>query len=286
MAALTRRVLIEALDKIAARFPQAAGTVRATLHHIFEIAIDRGVVESNPLAHRRRGGSLKNKNLKQAGPKALSIEDLARIWVAAGDSSVNRAFGVYVRGLIATGARRTELSLAHYENIAPATNETPAQLLLKGPTTKTGVDHIVFLPPLILREIEQLPRRADSPLIFQGRHRAKKTPPMSGWTKLLAPLVAAAKVLGVKEKIHLHGLRRGFRTGLSAIGVDRDLAEKMICHNTGGALVAIYDKHQFQKERGDAALKWCDALASEIAKIKYATAAGAAAGAETVRLSA
>lgn len=270
LAALTRRVLIERLDIIATRLPAAAGTVRSTLHNVFEIAIDRGVLETNPLAHRRRRGSLKNKNLKAAAETALSIEDLARIWVAAGDKSVNPAFGLYVKTLIATGARRTELSLATTNNITAATNEFPAQLLLKAPTTKTGVDHVVFLPPLIMREIEGLPRRADTRLLFPGRRRMNKTPPMSGWTKLLAPLVVAAKSLGVTDHVHLHGLRRGFRTGLSAIGVDRDVAERMVAHQVGGALEKIYDKHSFQKERADASRKWCDALAAEIAKIKYA----------------
>jgi integrase len=270
MGSISRRQLVEALDAIAKKYPAAAEKLRASLHHVFEIALDRDVIGSNPLAHRRRQrGSVKAKNLQKEAEKekALSITDLARVWLAAGHKDVNPVFGAYLRTIIATGARRAELAAAEINNLHKAANGLPARLILKGLTTKTGVTHTLYLPPLVLAEITQLQRHVDYSLVFPGRRRNNVTPPISGWSKLIQPVIAAAKELGVTSHIHLHGLRHSFRTGLSAIGVDRVVAEKLMNHAADSKVVQIYDHHQFEHEQAEASARWCATLEAAIVEL-------------------
>jgi integrase len=56
-----------------------------------------------------------------------------------------------------------------------------------------------------------------------------------------------------------HDLRRTMRTRLSALGIAPHVAERCIGHKLQGIL-NVYDKHDFEKERIEAAEKWADEL--------------------------
>ena len=171
---MTRRELVTALDRVKKDYPAAATKLRASVHHVFEIAFDRGVVDANPLAGRReRRGSNKARNVAKAEQEkdALSLDALARIWIAADDPQVNSNFAAYVRTMIATGARRAELAAAEIDHLRPATESFPARLTLQPKTTKNGKAHTLFLPPLVMREIDRVRRYPGETLLFPGRRR-------------------------------------------------------------------------------------------------------------------
>jgi len=241
---LTRRELVTALDGVKKVYPAAAAKLRASIHHVFETAFDRGVVEANPLAGRRdQRGSSKARNIANAEQEkdALPLDGLARVWVAADDPRVNPNFAAYVRTMIATGARRAELAAAEIDHLRPATESFPARLTLQPKTTKNGKAHTLFLPPLVMREIDRVRRYPGETLLFPGRRRGGESAMMTGWSKSLPPLVEAARKLGVQDHVPFTGIRRAFRTGLSAIGVGRDVAERMLNH-VQEKLIATYDK--------------------------------------------
>jgi hypothetical protein len=263
---LSRRDIVAAIDAVKKKYPSAAVKLRASLHHVFEVAVDRGVVGANPLAGQRaRRGSLKAKNVAEAEREehALSLDSLARTWIAAGDSNVNHNFGCYTRMLIGSGARRAELSKAEITGLRPAVDGLPAQLVLAAPTTKTGRPHTLYLPSLLLGEVERVRRRHGDRLVFPGRGGRE----MTGWSKLTPPLVEAARRLGVTGHLHLHAFRKAFRTGLSVLGVERVVGELMLNH-AQDKLTRTYDKYHFERERADAAIRWCDALKAAIEKVE------------------
>ena len=55
----------------------------------------------------------------------------------------------------------------------------------------------------------------------------------------------------------LHDLRRTMRSGLSKIGIPPHVAERAINHVKGG-VEAIYDRHHYQREIGNALARWAD----------------------------
>ena len=73
----------------------------------------------------------------------------------------------------------------------------------------------------------------------------------------------------------LHDLRRTARCLLARIGVNRDIAERMLGHKEGGVL-AIYDRHDYAAEMADAAAR----LAGELERILNVGAGAGAAAAE------
>ena len=260
---VTRRELAMALDGVRKDYPAAATKLQASVHHVFEIAFDRGIVDANPLAGRgKRRGSNKARNVAKAEQEngAQSLDALARMWIAADDPRVNSNFAAYVRTMIATGARRAELAAAEIDHLAPSSRRLPRPPdALQPGTTKNGKAHTLFLPPLVMRAIDRVRRYPGEALLFPGRRRGGESAMMTGWSKSLPPLVEAARKLGVQDHIHLHGFRRSFRTGLSRLGVSHAVAELMLNH-AQDKLTAAYDKHDFAAERAEAAERWCEAL--------------------------
>lgn len=59
---------------------------------------------------------------------------------------------------------------------------------------------------------------------------------------------------------HLHDARRSFRSGLSAAGVEEEIAEMMLNH-TREELLETYDREPRWKERVDAAERWAKYVA-------------------------
>jgi integrase len=63
----------------------------------------------------------------------------------------------------------------------------------------------------------------------------------------------------------VHDLRRTMRTGLSALGVSSETAERTIGHPVGSDIQRTYDVHHFEKERRDALEKWAAHVAAVVA---------------------
>jgi integrase len=82
---------------------------------------------------------------------------------------------------------------------------------------------------------------------------------MSGWTQLVGGLCEAAAV-----EFTLHDLRRTFRTGLTNLGADFDLAELMLGHQRND-LVRRYDRSQRWNERTQFAECWAANVLSLVA---------------------
>ena len=71
--------------------------------------------------------------------------------------------------------------------------------------------------------------------------------PLTGWSKSIVPVREAFG----NDGLTLHALRRTYRTMLSEIGVEEDIAERMIAHKRPG-IVGLYDKSRLVEKRKDA----------------------------------
>ncbi len=75
---------------------------------------------------------------------------------------------------------------------------------------------------------------------------------MSGWEKRIAPVRESSGL----AHWTLHDLRRTFRSGLSALGIDYAVRELMLNHVIGGDLDQRYDRDPRWSRRVEAAERW------------------------------
>jgi integrase len=233
------------LDRIMDRgSPISANRVLAVLKKLFRWSLGRGYIDRDPCS----GISKPSDEAKR--DRVLDAAELAGIWRSA--ESMAYPFGVAVRLLILTGARREEVGAMRWGEIDLAAKAWT----LPGERTKNGVEHVVPLSDLALSILERVPRL--------GRHdgfvftTTGKTA-VSGWSKAKMTLDAAT---GVPDW-RLHDLRRTVATGLAGLGVSMPVVEKILNHVSGsfGGVAGVYQRHAFAAEKRDALDKWAARVA-------------------------
>lgn len=190
------------------------------------------VLENNPLAGYRRGrGTRAERVTKGEMGRALSEDELRSVWLAA---SPGTSFGRLIRFLILTGCRRSEGA----KLVWPMVDLSASRIDLPATYTKQARGHTVYVSGALgqlllpLRETRQ-----ESEFVFPSPRTGG---PMSGWSKIMDPndqrtaggtrpgTPGFVKACGVS--FTLHDLRRTFRTGLSHLGVETEIAELALGH--------------------------------------------------------
>ncbi|WP_370285777.1 integrase arm-type DNA-binding domain-containing protein [Pseudooceanicola nanhaiensis] len=223
--------LIETLDH--ASGGSAGATFRSRCNTFLNwCAFEARVIDANPLAgFRRRRDTRVERVAKATRGRALSDAELAAVWHAADPAT---SFGRLLRFLILTGCRRNEGARLQWDMI----DRDAGRIDLPATFTKQARGHTVYIPPLLDDLLESCPIDARGP---QWVFPAQRTGgPMSGWSKIMDPgdlrtqggttgrSPGFVRTCGVD--FTMHDLRRTFRTGLSRLGVDRELAELALGH--------------------------------------------------------
>jgi integrase len=276
-ASITRQELVGLMDRVRDGAPDGvkprAGSVpifKARAHGLFEEALRRGVVSANPLAGSRAPRRSRAERLKAAERKtgrALDMDEVTALWRACEDPEVNPTFGLYVRMLLVTGARRAELAAARQSWLKAAAVSRPPLLVFPAENVKNGTEHIVPLPQLALNILGRVQRRGSSDLLFPGGASRSTGAPasISGWSKLIQPLRRAAAARGLVKLWTLHDLRRTARSAWPTLGIDKDVCEALLNHTPGDALLVAYDRRDFLAEKAHALELWAAAIKNAIA---------------------
>ncbi|WP_299601033.1 site-specific integrase [uncultured Tateyamaria sp.] len=254
-----RRSVVEAVTLLETKprpdggigFPGAAKALRSNASTFLKWCADQGMISANPLQGYRAARKTREQRLQQPG-RELRESELIAIWSATKSEEVNPAFGALLRVLILTGQRKTETARMRWEDL------DLAEGLWRIPKseTKNGVAHEVPLPKAVVDAIQSAPRVVgDCPWVFSTNGKT----PMSGWSKLTAKLRdALGAVFPDNSEIEhwtLHDLRRTFRSGLTRLGVNPEVAEIMLNHRPE-TLIAVYDREPRLGERREAAERW------------------------------
>lgn len=257
---LDRRAVVEAIEALEGDDkPGAAQALRSHASTFLKWCADRGLVPANPLQGYRAPRSTRAQRIAQPG-RELSDAEVGWVWTAAGSPNVSDAFGRLLRILILTGQRRTETSRMKWSDLTEDRSlwRIPAQ------ETKNGIAHEVPLPPLARQILNGAQRFKGCDYVFTTGGEVS----ISGWSKLEKRLRAQidedaakrASTDGTPDKMGhwtLHDLRRTFRSGLSRMGVEPDVAEIMLNHRPE-TLRAIYDRDPRMAARIDAAERWAN----------------------------
>ena len=181
--------------------------------------------------------------------KSLSADELKAVWSACGDMPA--PFGDYVRFLLLTGQRRKETALMRRTDV----DLDAGVWTIPAKHAKNGREHRVPLPPVAVAIVAPPKRWAGDPHVFAtGTGK-----PMSGWTKRQNKLVERSGVT-----FTLHDCRRTFRSGLTALKVESELAEIMLNH-VRNDLIERYDREPRWQEKSQrpqrgpiTSAHWCE----------------------------
>ncbi|NOD95384.1 integrase arm-type DNA-binding domain-containing protein [Ruegeria sp. HKCCD4884] len=242
----------EALNRIHRKFGMGAVTdARKFGRAMMQWANGEGILRNSelllvPAPEATRAEKIASNKRKETR-WTLRRMDWKRFWETTGGLS-DQVFAAYLRTLALTGMRRGEASKARWEHIdlEARTWIVPAE------HSKTAVSHTVFLDDLMVEVLSGIPRLCE--LVFPGRGDVE----MSGWSQRVHQF---SDHYG--EDVKLHGLRRGYRTALTELRIDRDVAELNIGHARSG-LDALYDHAELEELRREAQAKleaaWMEAI--------------------------
>jgi integrase len=215
----------------------SAARAREMLSALFTWAMGEGLCEQNPvLATNNPGIGI------QPRERVLSDNELAAVWNACDADD----FGRIVKLLMLTGCRRAEIGGLRWDEL----DLDAGVLRIPGSRIKNRRALTLPLPAAALEVLGSIPR-ADGKHVF-GRG-------FSSWSAATAELRARITV----PHFTLHDIRRSVRTGMGRLGVPPHVAELVINHVRGG-IQAIYDKHTYEREIGQALAVWARYVAMVI----------------------
>jgi integrase len=190
-------------------------------------------------------GMTRTSGQERARDRILTDAELRAVWNAA--TSV--PFGLYIRFLLLTAARRTEVSHMTWD-------ETDADSwILPARRNKVALEFVRPLSAAAQEILASMPRVLDCPFVFtSGRHA------LGGLSRHKSAFDKACGVTGWT----LHDLRRTARSLLSRAGVNADHAERCLGHVIAG-IRGVYDRHAFYDEKRRA----FEALAAQIERIVH-----------------
>jgi len=199
--------------------PGAQHHVTALFQIFLNWCVNNGYLDYNPIA------GLKNQGRTRTRDRVLDDHELNAIWNALPDDR----YGTYVKLLILTGQRRSEIPHIKIEDQTAH---------IAGEHTKNRRGHWFPVGPLTIEHFE--------PVTWNG------------WGKSKSRLEAET---GVTNWTY-HDLRRTFATNHARLGTPIHVIEKMLNHVSGSisGVAAVYNRYNYMDEMRDACSKYEDWL--------------------------
>ncbi len=269
---ITRREAIALLDGIVARgSPVAANRLQALLSKLFKFALERDLIPGSPMANVRKPGG------KETGRKrVLSDAELVEVWQAAG--TLGKPDEQLLKLLLLTGQRRGEVAGLRWDEI----DDAERLWLLPAARAKANIDHEVPLADTVGALLSQVPRKRKGSARSAKPRRPRNTEvpapigekPLSCLFPQRSNDLPMREFKGIKRALDahlakerrdagsdpmpawvLHDLRRKFRTGLSRLRVESEIAERVLGHVPAGVR-GVYDRHDYRAEKRIALEAW------------------------------
>jgi integrase len=253
---ITRRDVRELIENIAKRGPILANRVRALLHKMFVFAMQRDIVETNPVAGTERPG------VENARSNFLTDDEIRRFWTASEALSVEmRAFW---RLRLLTGQRGGEVGKMRWADV-----DLDAGLwTIPATDAKNKKEHLVPLSPPAIDILTALRTKVDQ--IIEARQVRGDTRPKPILYVLRGARgnrqrSSAAATFGLDD-FRGHDLRRTAATNMRKAGVPSSDISRVLNHVEGGpAATRVYDRYDGLSEKRIALNTWASTLTSILA---------------------
>ena len=235
---IRRRDVRELLDEIAARAPIMANRTLAIVRKMFNFAIEREWIESNPCQMIKRPAAERPRQ------RVLSEDEIRHVWKAVllEDRIVSALFRLRLltaqRGGEVQGAAWSEIDLvAGWWTIPPE-------------RSKNGLAHRVPLSRQAIKILKALRADAKKDASWVFPSTRKTGPHIYHAQKAIERIVARSGV-----KFRGHDLRRTAASLMVGSGVPRLVVSKILNHVESG-ITAVYDRHSYDPEKRAALDFW------------------------------
>ncbi len=251
-----RKDAIALIQGIASRAPGQSANVLKAGRQIFEFALQREWVESQPFLKITKAVPKAGSN---ACERVLDDAEVVQAWGAISKSPSSDSVKRAIKMILVTAQRSGEISQMHSDQINDRWWTIPAKV------AKNGREHRVYL--------------TDTALALIGGRKGKIFPSDKGSNGHVAvntlaqainrgylsdeivKLVGTRKIKARKQPYFgmtpwsPHDLRRTARTNMPRVGVSDEHAEAVLNHTKPG-IIGVYNKYSYDNEKKAALIKW------------------------------
>ena len=195
-------------------------------------------------------GMARTKGKDRARDRILSDEEIRELWQVLDQGEVASCHARFIRVLLLTGQRRSEVARADWREISADTWTIPAARY------KTKIDHVVPLTAAVLAvlgEPQGHDRRASGFVFSNDGGRTALASFGRAKAELDRAIDESRRTRGLEPmpRWTLHDLRRTARSLMSRAGVAADVAERVLGHVIAGVR-SVYDRHGYEAEKREA----------------------------------
>ncbi|MBQ0754228.1 MAG: tyrosine-type recombinase/integrase [Gammaproteobacteria bacterium] len=251
IADITRIELIKLNESIEKRGAfDIAKKIRQWLGAIFDDALDRGEIQSNP-AHNLKP-SYRAEGAETKHHPAIRFNELPAMLSAVDDTGSHKLIKLAIRLLMLTAVRPAELRLARWSefDLDAGAWTIPAERM------KMRRAHSVPLTQQVLDALQQVKAINHNGYLFAIRGGQ----PISENT-----INKTLKLAGYGGKHTGHGFRHLLSTELNERGYNRDWIETQLAHTGEDKIRATYNKAQYVEQRQQMMQEWADSIDALVA---------------------
>ena len=249
---ITRADVLRVLDGISDRGAEImSNRTHAALGRLFNWCLERGILESSPMAGVRSPGA------EQSRDRVLSDSELLEVWRAA--EVLGYPVGHFYQVLLLTCQRRGEVATMRWQDV----DWEAALWTLTAAQTKSGRPHDVPLSGAVMDILESLPRFDGGDFVFSPAGGKK---PISSFSEAVARLKATilearkerSEVGAAVPDWTVHDLRRSAATHMAKSNIPPHVVAAILNHSPGRTMgiSAVYIRHQYRAERREALESW------------------------------
>lgn len=240
VTSITRRDCRALVQAVADRpAPIFANRIVSLLSRLFRFAVDEEIIDANIASKLPRPGvEAAQRPDGEREEKPYTDDEIRRVWAVTAD--LPEAVRALYRVNLLTGQRPGEVAGMAWSEIAESWWTIP------GARTKNKRPHRVYLTPLTLAALADVPKLDGVTHVFAGLRGAKVQREHN------AVVFAGCQ----RRKKPRHALRDTAATGMAAAGVPVDDVSRVLNHTVGLKVTGTYNAYAYDREKRLALSKW------------------------------
>jgi integrase len=226
----------------------APNRVLALVRRLFRHALSRDWIAMSPAE------AIEKPRGEKARDRYLEMAEVKRVYGAA--DLLGYPYGPYVKMLLLTGQRRTEVASMRWQDI----DLDAATWVMGSDDTKADRAHLVPLSPAAVAILKAAPRLGDYVWTTDGETHVQNY--TKAKNKLDAFIAAQGDPL---DAWRLHDLRRSAATHLVRLGVAETVVSRVLNHSVQNVTARVYALHSYAPEKRSALDRWAAEIGRAVA---------------------